>query len=476
MSRWISSSGREGGDRARRSEKNKAVVGIALIVAICFVVAKSRTGSYSAQSGYEVPLAYDVATDRLPRPLPPLPQLGPAGNLITDPTFHTSIVRVTDGRTRPDRPGRAYHTPSSSEANSWNVDSTVFYVTGGGGEAIPFKFDPSTLRISRFGSTAGPSGGMILPFGGEPAFSYENKNLIYGIGGPRDNFLQEYNLETGALTDLTDIARIVPAGVGGYIGGVSNSVDDRFNIYLGGSAQDQATFVVVWDRKTKSARVLDTGAGTVNGTRNLDMSWGWRVHNSRIDKSGRYVVISAASGPYGLVAWDLASNRLAPIGEKAGGHKGSGFGYMVNNDGYQDGAQWLLRTLFKPSAFTRLVDRELSPTEWVTDSHISWNNSRPGILVPALVSTYHPAASDAARRAWDDEIIGVETDGQGSTVWRFAHHRSTFKSFWDSPRGNVSQDGCFYMFTSNWESSVGSDRQDAFVVRLPSRACGSSRE
>jgi len=88
-------------------------------------------------------------------------------------------------------------------------------------------------------------------------------------------------------------------------------------------------------------------------------------------------------------------------------------------------------------------------------------------LVPALVSTYHPEASNAVRRAWDDEIIAVETDGQGSTVWRLAHHRSTFKSFWDSPRGNVSQDGCFYMFTSNWQSSVGVDRQDAFVVGLP---------
>jgi hypothetical protein len=449
------------------------VLGIAVIAAICFVIASSRTGSPSTDSGSGVPLAYDVPTDRLPRPLPPLPQLGPAESLITDPTFHTSIVRITDARTRPDRPGRVYHTPSSAEANSWNLDSTIFYVTGGGGEAIPFKFDPLTMRVSRFGSPTAESGGMILPFGGEPAFSYVNKYLIYGIGGPRDNILQEYNFQSSSLTDLVDIAAIVQTLGNGYVGGVSNSIDDRFNIYLGGRAQDQSTFVVVWNRTTKSAQVLDTSAGTVNGVPNADLTWGWRVHNSRIDKSGRYVVISAASGPYGLVSWDLALNKFTPIEEKPGGHKSSGFGYMINNDGYKDGAQWLLRTLLKPASFTKLIARELLPAEWVTDSHISWNNSRQGVLAPALVSTYHPAASDAVRRAWDDEIIAVETDGQGSTVWRFAHHRSTFKSFWDSPRGNVSQDGRFYMFTSNWETSVGRDRQDAFVVRLP--ASGSPR-
>jgi hypothetical protein len=44
-------------------------------------------------------------------------------------------------------------------------------------------------------------------------------------------------------------------------------------------------------------------------------------------------------------------------------------------------------------------------------------------------------------------------------------------NFWDTPRGNVSQDGMFFMFTSNWEDSVGKDRagrfrQDVFIVKL----------
>jgi hypothetical protein len=73
-------------------------------------------------------------------------------------------------------------------------------------------------------------------------------------------------------------------------------------------------------------------------------------------------------------------------------------------------------------------------------------------------------------RAWDGEIICIETDGLASTVWRFAHHRSQMTSFGDQPRANVSQDGRFVLFTSNWEQTLGrgpdGPRHDAFIVEL----------
>jgi hypothetical protein len=71
-------------------------------------------------------------------------------------------------------------------------------------------------------------------------------------------------------------------------------------------------------------------------------------------------------------------------------------------------------------------------------------------------------------RPWDDEIVAVQTDQgtTGATVWRFAQHRSIVSQFWDMPRANVSQDGHFAIFTSNWEKSLGTDRQDVFMVEL----------
>ena len=86
---------------------------------------------------------------------------------------------------------------------------------------------------------------------------------------------------------------------------------------------------------------------------------------------------------------------------------------------------------------------------------------------------------------WENEVLAVATDGSGQ-VWRFAHHRSTVPrrglaasaekyNLWDSPRGTASPDGRFYMFTSNWEETLGQDRngrfrQDVFIVKLAADA------
>jgi hypothetical protein len=64
-------------------------------------------------------------------------------------------------------------------------------------------------------------------------------------------------------------------------------------------------------------------------------------------------------------------------------------------------------------------------------------------------------------------------DGKGSKIWRFAHTYSTARNgFWSTPRGNVSPDGRFYMFTSDWQDQLGNDpkgkgfRTDVFIVEL----------
>src|SRR5712692_11896426 len=49
-----------------------------------------------------VPLTYQAVTDRNPRPKPALPVLGAAGSIITDPTFGSRILRITDANTEPD--------------------------------------------------------------------------------------------------------------------------------------------------------------------------------------------------------------------------------------------------------------------------------------------------------------------------------------------------------------------------------------
>jgi len=66
-------------------------------------------------------------------------------------------------------------------------------------------------------------------------------------------------------------------------------------------------------------------------------------------------------------------------------------------------------------------------------------------------------------------------------VWRFAHHQSdvsddadpTTLYFWYEPIANVSPDGQWVIFTTNWAKKLGMDtletsthRQDVFLVHL----------
>jgi hypothetical protein len=124
--------------------------------------------------------------------------------------------------------------------------------------------------------------------------------------------------------------------------------------------------------------------------------------------------------------------------------------------------------------------------------HTSWNNAQPSTRVPILSSLYRYGEPEPPWRAWDWEIIAIQTNASpaGGTVWRFAHHRSNITYdggtgsepyyFWYLPRAMISPDGRFAMFTSNWEKSLGDstiDREpggnfrcDVFVVALGSSA------
>ena len=175
-----------------------------------------------------------------------------------------------------------------------------------------------------------------------------------------------------------------------------------------------------------------------------------------------------------------------------GGHAVLGFGDMVNDD-----HRFYYRTLDSEGMKTPkpIMSHPAGQAYFGYDSHTSWNNMREGMHVPVVASTEHVAEMNDPKCAYGDEVFAVATDGS-QKIWRFCHTRALVHmpargedgqkampkdrtkmaesqpyNFWDTPRGNVSQDGRFFMFTSNWEDSVGKDRagrfrQDVFIVKL----------
>jgi Big-like domain-containing protein len=436
----------------------------------------SVTVSNTSSAPAPVPVTYTADSSRTVYPVPTLPSIGPAGSQFTDPTFGSALVRITDAHTRPDRPNRSYFGPSSAEQNTWNADSTLFYVEGGGGEILPYKFNPATRVASRLGDTGNGSGGVVLLMG-EASFSFTDPNVLYGIAGSNGRTLIQYSFATGTNASILNLDTLIP-GLSGYTGSISVSADGLLATYFGGPAQDAHFYVVVVDPDTGAVHLLNTQTGTIDGGLNADIPWNWFIHNARLDKSGRYVVITPAGGaPVGLVVWDIVTGHAAQVSPAGGGHKVSGYGVLINNDvlpGHTwDTMQWLLRPLDLPNlgVVAELISPVLSPSG-SGDTHLSWNHAQPDTLVPVVISTYRLPADTTPWRAWDNEIVAVRTDGGVSTVWRFAHHRSRVAGFWDMPRGNVSQDGRWFLFTSNWDGTLGLDetgtgpRDDAFVLEL----------
>jgi len=428
------------------------------------------------------PLTYNAISNRTVYPYPPLPSLGSAGYQFIDPVFGSRMLRVTDANTRPDFVGRFWASPSSAETSAWNISSTKFYVVGGGGETVPYNFDPVTMTPSRMGNVGNGSGGLVLPYP-EPAFSFVDPDLLYAGNG---SSLVSYRFSTGIETALHDVHSCRPgiATREGGLVGVSVSKDDqRVAAYIGGTVQDADTTVYVYD-KTLGCRWLDVQTGMVGG------AWGpigpytgdrsFLIHNSRLAKSGQFVrITTSTTGNAGVYLWDVATLNLLACPENeapnyCGGHQVTGFTQLINQRQFGDGMDFAIRPMSSPRSstpFRGLVDPLLTPGQWVGDTHPSWNNVQADEKQPVCLEQYRP--DNLVQRAWDGEIICMQTDGVASTVWRFAHHRTQMPpggSFWDQPRANVSQDGRFVLFTSNWEQTLGTGpdglRQDAFIVQL----------
>src|SRR5262249_3236431 len=249
-------------------------------------------------------------------------------------------------------------------------------------------------------------------------------------------------------------------------------------------------------------KMLDTTASTINGVA-TNIALQFNLHSASIDKGGRYVFLYPTGVDLGspryasqVYVWDTVTDAITALtgGGNAGmpdvhpgGHDAHGFGVSINHDccvsTTWDGAQWQMRTLDNPLVSWDLINPVLTPQEIYLSDHPSWNNARPDVQVPLLSTMFRYGANTAPWRAWDDEIIAIDTAapaGAIRTVWRFAHHRSDVGSdtdpttpyFWYEPRASVSPDGHWAIFTSNWEKTLGTDpdthtnRQDVFLLQL----------
>jgi hypothetical protein len=423
------------------------------------------------------PESYHARTDQRIEPYrPAAPSLGPAGSLITDPSFGSRIVRVTDAQADPIRKGRWFATPASAEQNPWNSNSTHFYVNTAGGQYVLYDFEPSSMRIRQRDV-------MRVGWQGEPQFSYTRPDIVYGIRA-RNAAFQEYQISSGKVSIIHTISDCTKSEMLGH--SITVSADDQRMSTSVGPRPDENNVVYVYDLK-QGCRWYNTETGEIGG------QWGpkgqigipdrFRIHNHRMSKSGKFVWIQREKNFVGKhwVVWEVETMKVAACASQCSGHRAVGYSQMIAPTGFVHPMDLIERPLDHLENVRHLIPglQPLNGAQFWYDMHLSWNNVDPEDSKPICLSTYltgnpaTPGAPPMVSHVWDNEIICVATNGKDSTVWRFAHTYSTAKNgFWSTPRGNVSPDGRFFMFTSDWQDQLGPTpsgkayRTDVFIVEL----------
>ncbi len=435
------------------------------------------------------PPEYCARTDTRIQAVTRVPVLGPAGSVVRDPDFGSRILRVTDQNTLARLPNVSSHTDSAGEADEWNTDSSYFYVQSTGGHQLIFRFEPANMRATYTGVDLG-----LPPFswraGGQ--FSHVNPDLLYGLTMTEHPTFQQYDISRGRSLEIHDPASCLKmeAGARGHV--VAVSADDSRLLGMFGSGQDGDRYVYVYDRR-QGCRWYDTQTGEIRG------KWGpsgtiaipdrFGIHNTRVSLDGKTARVIRGKCFSNCSAttmfWNIETLEVNPCGndpaEQCGGHHAMGYTHEINSSGYLDPFNVVIRPHADLRKFTSLISSFPASSEkpvWM-DKHWSWSNDHPTDTAPVCGASYSnnnpttPGALPVIRRAWESEIICVETDGKKSTVWRFAHHfSSAMNGFFSTPRGNVSQDGRFYIFSSDWMNTLGTPRDgkghrvDAFIVEL----------
>lgn len=447
---------------------------------LALVIWISLSASLFGQSQPCGPPHYCARMDRRVEPYSNTPPtLGAANSLITDPAFHSRILRVTDSKSDPDGLGRSMMTPASAEKNAWNSDGTQFYVLTPGGEYVLYDFDPAHMKAREK---------HILPVQ-EPDFSHTRPNILYAIRGNNPAF-QQYDVSSDQMTILNKISECVKLHASDLGFSVSVSADDSRMEAMLGPEQDRNFLVYVYDRKL-GCRWYNTQTGEIGG------QWGPRgmisvpdrylIHNTNISPSGKYIWIERGSSMVGKswLIWDVDSMKVTACPSWCSGHHALGYSHLVGPSGEHHPLDLLSRPITDLNATSFLL-ADLPPpppAKYWYDQHFSWNNADSEDNNPFCLSTYseinpdRPGVPLDTAGPWENEILCVEPqphNSKSSKIWRFAHTFSTGKNgFWSTPRGNVSQDGRFFIFTSDWQDQLGKEpgggkqyRSDVFIVEL----------
>src|SRR5262245_47433163 len=375
------------------------------------------------------PSSYTAYTGTDAKPVPPALALGPANSVITDPTFGSRILRVTDQNTRS---GLSFISIDAGFFRAWNADSTAIKLSGPHGDGYWLEFDASTFKVGNGSSTPAVH---PVPFGATWEWSAGDPNIIYYRNG---NQIAQYNKATGVSTNLGGPSTGDPLGYMAVVVGSDNWVCSA----AGPGVQDSRYKIFCLNPVSPgTSKLIDVYNKTINGVRQGDPNW-------PTSASGKVIGIHDISGGTGAVwlevtfhqqSWGANGGAVLNLGTNTwslitngdlywGGHASMGNGRYANASGSIDGRDSRGMVLRNPDNAMNRADYRFTyqpPTTsngWCDADHNSWLNSFTNPNAPILISRYG-GNSSCYVNAWTGEIDAAAVDGS-NTVWRFAHNHN----------------------------------------------------
>jgi len=432
--------------------------------------AASSTASPIAQ--LTAPSSYAAYSGRDPKPSPsPAPALGAANSIISDPTFGSRILRVTDGHTAS---GRSLIPEDAGYFRTWNANSTALKLIDTSGFSYWVDFDPVNFRV-----------GVLHPlkFNYLWEWSAVDSNTIYFLNGSQ---LSRYHIGTQTMSSLGGTPNGDPVKYHVAVVGQDNWICSA----AGAGTQDTYTELLCVNPTTSETKFIDVVNRTINGVAQNDPHWPTAAAGQTL---GIHSIFGSAGGSWlGVVfhqaSWNRNGGAVLNLNTNSwslvtsadtywSGHPSIGNGKYVNGAGSVNGMDSRGAILRDPNDLMNVTEYSFimqppSTMGWYDGEHSSWFNSSTNPNAPILFSRYNITTPPTVL-PWIGEIILAATDGS-NTVWRFAHNHNGGSSFYGEAFSQISNDGRWALFSSYWDGTLGASsgdfglatRIDTFIVEL----------
>ena len=383
----------------------------------------------------------------------PIPALAkPAkGVPFTEPTYGTSVVRLTDHAAE----GLSgFARQDYSRRQAFNADSTRVLIYSISGHW--HVYDAVTYQFIK--TLTGPAGDA------EPQWHPTNPDLLYylptnGVGMQ----VRELTVSTGTDRVMGDLSerlrqRWPTAHAAWTKSEGSPSADGRYWCFMVDDASWGSVGVVTWDRDTDSI----TGMLSTHGARPDHVS---------MSPSGNYCVVSGDS-VRGTVAYSRDFQTRRKLLSKS---EHSDIALDANGDDvfvaidYQSSGGSLFMTHISSCKRTELFSTYIDQT--ATALHISGKAyAKPGWVLVSTYADYYAPNPDLDTRRWLHRKVMAVQLAANPTIRHLAHHRSYVGEYWGEPQASVNRDFTRVVFNSDWGNDTAPTDPldiDAYMISLP---------